>query len=41
MDERERTPYSSYKSYPIEEIQKKKLLDVYENLLEDKTGGEK
>ena len=41
MEERGLIPYSSYKSYPIEEIQKKKLLDVYENLLEGMTGGEK
>jgi hypothetical protein len=41
MEERELIPYSGYKSYLIEEIQEKKLLGVYENLLEAKTGGEK
>ena len=41
MEERECIPYSSYKSYPIEKMQEKKLLDVYGNLLEAKAGGEK
>ena len=41
MEERERIPYSSYKSYPIEEMQEKKLLGIYGNLLEAKADGEK
>ena len=41
MEETDFIPYSRYKSYPIEEIQEKKMLGVYENLLEVKTGGEK
>jgi hypothetical protein len=33
--------YSSYKSYPIVEMQEKKLLGIYGNLLEAKADGEK
>jgi|TARA_B100001105_G_scaffold138580_1_gene111026 hypothetical protein len=41
VEEREFIPYSSYKSYLIEEMQEKKPLGVYENLLKTKANGEK